>query len=174
MGPGNSLDVSVAFPSLTFPSRFRYVSVRVSVAFPLLFRRVSVAFPLGKCPPDGNYRAGQRLGVFWTRAAEQIPRQARSGAVVSTSSRNLQFRVRSQGSTFSERVRRYAVDSSEPARQMRRRPKGRTDPNVFRQVSVNVSVACSSTFPLCFRQRFRRVFVDVSVMFPSTFPLRFR
>ena len=45
MGPGNSLGVSVAFPSFTFPSRFRYVSVNVSTTFPSRFRRVSVAFP---------------------------------------------------------------------------------------------------------------------------------
>ena len=45
VGPGNSLDVSVAFPSFTFPSRFLYVSVSVSVTFPSRFRRVSVAFP---------------------------------------------------------------------------------------------------------------------------------
>ena len=55
MGPGNSLGVSVAFPSFTFPSRFRYVSVKVSTAFsvafpfpstfPSRFRRVSVAVP---------------------------------------------------------------------------------------------------------------------------------
>ena len=50
VGPGNSLGVSVAFPSFTFPLRFRCVSV----AFPLRFRQrfrhvsvnVSVTFPL--------------------------------------------------------------------------------------------------------------------------------
>ena len=40
VGPGNSLGVSVAFPSFTFPLRFRHVSV---------------TFPLGRREPDGNY-----------------------------------------------------------------------------------------------------------------------
>ena len=53
VGPGNSLGVSVAFPSFTFPLRFRHVSVTfpsvsvsVSVTFPPRFRHVSIAFPL--------------------------------------------------------------------------------------------------------------------------------
>ena len=41
VGPGNSLGVSVAFPSFTFPLRFRQrfhcVSVNVSVTFPSTF-----------------------------------------------------------------------------------------------------------------------------------------
>ena len=45
MGPGSSLGVSVAFPSFTFPLRFRHVSVNVSATFLPRFRRVSIAFP---------------------------------------------------------------------------------------------------------------------------------
>ena len=46
VGPGNSLDVTVAFPSLTFPLRFRYVSV----AFPLRFRSRFRCASVGQAP----------------------------------------------------------------------------------------------------------------------------
>ena len=150
--------VSVAFP-LRFRQRFRYVPV----AFPSRFRCVSVcisaALPLGKCPPDRNYpaavaahwcflgsggRANPRPDPFWRSGPDLVSQPAVSGSI--------------PGPMFSERVRRHAADSIEFARQVRCRPKGRTGPNVFqrfRQVSVNVSVAFSSTFPLRHRQRFR-------------------
>ena len=56
VGPGNSLDVSVTFPAVTFPLRFRHVSVAFPSTFPFRFRQrfrrvsvnVSVAFLLGK------------------------------------------------------------------------------------------------------------------------------
>ena len=60
VGPGNSLDVSVALPSFAFPLRFCRVSVNVSVTFPSRFCcvsvRVSAALPLGIRLPDGNYK----------------------------------------------------------------------------------------------------------------------
>ena len=46
VGPGNSLGVSVALPSFTFPSGFRQVSVTFPSTFPPRFRNVSLAFPL--------------------------------------------------------------------------------------------------------------------------------
>ena len=172
--PGNSLDVSVAFPSFTFPLRFCHVSVAFPSAFPSRFRRISVTFsstpPLRKCPPDGNYP--QTLATFLCflmRAAGQIPSQTRLGTVVPTSSLNLRSRVRSLGSTLSGRVRRYAANGNRSVRQMRCGPRGRTDPIVFRLfrgVSANVSATFPSIFPWRFRQRFRCVSVNVSVAFP--------
>ena len=58
VGPGNSLGVSVAFPSFTFPLRFRYVSVNVSVAFPSTFPsrfRWAIA-----CPTNAALKFPQR------------------------------------------------------------------------------------------------------------------
>ena len=43
--------VSVIHVSVTFPLRFRYVSVNVSVTFPSTFPST---FPLGRCEPDGT------------------------------------------------------------------------------------------------------------------------
>ena len=175
VGPGNSLDVSVTFPSFTFPLRFRNVSVSVSVTFPSPFRRasvnVSVAFPLGKCLPEGNSpnTHAPYSCVFWPRAALQIPSKTCFGKVVPTSSLNLRSRLRTPRSTFSGRARRYLADSDGSERQMRRGPKGRINSNVlqrFHHVSVNVSATFPSTFPQRFRQRFQRVSVNVSVVFP--------
>ena len=109
--------------------------------------------------------------VCWPRAAEQIPSKTCFGKVVPTSSLNLRSRVRTPWSTFSERARRYIVDSSGSERQMRRGPKGRISSDVFLQrlhhVSANVSDTFQSTFPpQRFRQRFRRVSVSVSVALP--------
>ena len=48
VGPGNSLDISVTFPSVRFPSRFRQ-------RFRYVSANVSMTFPLRGCVPDGSY-----------------------------------------------------------------------------------------------------------------------
>ena len=50
VGPGNSLGVSVAFPSLTFPLRFRCVSITFPSTFPSRFRRRFHCVSVGQLP----------------------------------------------------------------------------------------------------------------------------
>jgi hypothetical protein len=58
VGLGNSLDVSITFPSIMFPLRFRYASItfpkRFQQRFLQLSVNVSVTLPLRMCVLDGN------------------------------------------------------------------------------------------------------------------------
>jgi len=58
VGPGNSLDVSATFPSVTFPStfplRFR-LRLRQCFGHDSVSANVFVTFPLHRSVPDGNY-----------------------------------------------------------------------------------------------------------------------
>ena len=171
VGPGNSLDVSVTFPSFTFPLRFHHVSVTFPSAFPLRVRHVSGAlqstFPLrfrwaSACQTGIAQKLAQHMFAicFWPRAAEQIPSKTRFGKVVPTSPVN----TFSQ-STFLEGARRCIANDHGPERQMRREPKGRINSSE-RQRFHHVSISIFATFPQRFRQRFRRISVNVCVSFP--------
>ena len=66
VGPGNSLDVSII--SVTFPSRFCYVSVNFSAAFPARFRQRFRRVFVRRLVPDGNCptnHAGYLFGCFF-------------------------------------------------------------------------------------------------------------
>ena len=185
VGPGNSLDVSAAFPL-----RFHHVSINVSATFPSCFPCVSVrasaALPLGRRLPDGNYP--KKLAPHWLRS------QTCFGAVAPTSSRNLRSRVRSQGSTFSGASSDMLPISASLGFRCDVGPKAaltRMCFNVFAAASdnlrfalgsrcfkcvvcFNVSVTFPSTFPSRFHQRFRHVSVNfryASVIVSVTFPL---
>ena len=197
MGPGNSLGVSFAFPSFTFPLRFRRVSVTFPSTFPSRFRRVSVAFPLCsrfRCasvcwasafPTEITPKQTRpALWCCWARAAEQIRSQICFGTLAPTSSRNLRSRVRSRGATFSGVSSDMLPIAASLGVRCDAGPRvalTRMCFNVFAAASENPGVTlgsrwseCVSTFPSCFRQRFRQVSVKVSLTFPSTFPSRFR
>ena len=181
VGPGNSLGVSVAFPSFTFPSRFRYVSVSVSVTFPPRFRHVSIAFPLRfrsrfHCASVGQAPARRKLPpknspsivVLLNAGGRADPKPQLIGTIAPTSSRNLRSRVRSRGSPFSG-----ASPDILP-----------TGPNLGIRCDAGPRVAltrmCFSVFEAAFENprshwgHFGSKVLNVSVMFPSTFPSRFR
>ena len=138
VGPGNSLGVSVALPSFTFPLRFRHCFHYVSLAFPSRFRcvsvRVSAALLLGKRLPGGNDpknspsmavllgaggRADPKPKLFWHSGSDLVLYYAVSGSI--------------PGVDVFWRVLQYSASSAESGPQMRRGPKGRTDPNVFQR-----------------------------------------
>ena len=127
-GPWKLSGRFVAFPSFTFPLRFRHVSNQ-------RFRYVSVVFPLRfrsrfRCASIGHALARQKLkknrptlapkpNLFWRSGSDLVSQPAISGSIPGV----YVFRC----------VLRYAANIGEPGFQMRRGPKGRTDPNVFQR-----------------------------------------
>ena len=144
MGPGNSLDVSVTFPSFKFPSRFRSVSVTFPSTFPSRFRRVSAGFP---STFPSKWAAEQTQNQKPVSAQWFRPRLWTRGLGVDPGGRR-----------FRNMSTEMLPVASESGHQMRRGPKGPPDPDVFQ----------------LFRPRFRGVSVSVSATFPSTFPSRSR
>ena len=173
--------VSVTQVSVTFPSRFRCVSLNVSTTFPSRFRRVSIAFPFAfplrvrwarACPPT----ARPALRCCGARAAEQIRKQNCFGTVAPTSSRNLRSRVRSRGSTFPGVLSSMLLAAPSLGGRCDAGPRVALTGmcfKVFAAASENPRSHWGHVGSGVF-QRFHYVSVNVSVTFPSTFPSRFR
>ena len=182
MGPGTLW----AFPLRFRHSRFRYVSVSVSVAFPFAFPlrfRWARACPTEHSPPK---KLAQHC-CCCARAAEQIRNQNCFGTVAPTSSCNLMGSIPGVGvlgrpmlpAAPSLRARCEAgprVAPTECVSTLSRRHLG-TRGHIWAtlvRVCFNVSATFPPAFPSTFPSRFRHVSVNVSGAFPSTFPLRFR
>ena len=172
VSPGNSLDVSVAFPSFAFPSfSFRRVSVPFPSAFPLRFRCVSVAFPLRfrshfRCaqfrwasarPTETTQQPSQHLGSV----ERGRPSKSHARPVVAQWFRP---RLATCGLGFGPGCRSFRSASADmPPIAASLRARCDAGPEVARtQMCFNIS----GRFPSRFRRRFRYVSVNVSVAFP--------